>query len=207
MAPAPISGTQGYAADAERLIDLYENISFAELHADVAHLFPAAPADILDIGAGTGRDAAAFAAMGHRVVAAEPLQEFRLAAQRLHADAAIEWIDNGLPRLERLTDRANAFDLVMLTAVWMHLPPEDRETAMPRLTKLLRAGGVMLFSLRHGPVPAGRRMFEISANETAALAAREGLVEIFRVENRPSAFAAPGVTWTRLALRKPGAAR
>ena len=60
MAPAPISGTQGYAADAERLIDLYENISFAELHADVAHLFPAAPADILDIGAGTGRDAASM---------------------------------------------------------------------------------------------------------------------------------------------------
>lgn len=204
---APVSGTQGYAADAERLIDLYESLSFDDLHADVVHLLPAQPADILDIGAGTGRDAAALAARGHRVVAAEPLDEFRLAAQRLHAGAAIEWIADGLPHLERLSDRADAFDIVMLTAVWMHLEPADRERAMPHLARLLRPGGVAIFSLRHGPVPAGRRMFDIRADETSALAAREGLVEIFRVEDRPSTFAAPGVTWTRLAIRKPTGAR
>ena len=36
-------------------------------------------------------------------------------------------------------------------------------------------------SLRHGPVPPGRRMFDVSAQETADLASMHGLAEIHRV--------------------------
>lgn len=200
---APVRGTEGYADDAARLTGLYESLSFGDVHGDVATLLPSAPARILDVGAGTGRDAAALAAMGHQVAAVEPLAEFRAAAQRLHAGAAIEWIDDSLPGLERLRDRAGEFDAILLTAVWMHLDADERARAMPYVAQLLRPGGVLLFSLRHGPVPAGRRMFDTSAEETAALASREGLISILRVDNRPSRLAAPGVTWTRVAFRKP----
>ena len=42
----------------------YEGISFAETHGSILHLIPPAPCHVLDIGAGTGRDAAGFAALG-----------------------------------------------------------------------------------------------------------------------------------------------
>jgi hypothetical protein len=51
-----MSGTEGYADEAEALVKQYESISFAEVHKPVRHLIPGAPADVLDIGAGTGRD-------------------------------------------------------------------------------------------------------------------------------------------------------
>ena len=67
-----VSGTQGYGEHAMALAERYESISFADVHAEVAHLIPPAPARIADIGAGSGRDAAALARMGHQVIAVEP---------------------------------------------------------------------------------------------------------------------------------------
>ena len=51
---------------------------------------------------------------------------------------------------------------------------------MPRVAKLLRAEGVLALSLRHGPVPPGRRMFEVTADETIGLAQTEGLRLLLR---------------------------
>ena len=50
-----VSGTQGYGEHAMALAERYESISFADVHAEVAHLIPPAPARIADIGAGSGR--------------------------------------------------------------------------------------------------------------------------------------------------------
>ena len=89
----------------------------------------------------------------------------------------------------------------MLTAVWMHLDELQRRRAMPNVAALVRNGGVVMISLRHGPVPPGRRMFEVSAEETIALAQPLGLCRILRREAEPS-LRQPGVTWTWLAFRK-----
>ena len=61
----------------------------------------------------------------------------------------------------------------MLTAVWMHLDEDERAAGMASLAGLLAPGGQILMTLRHGPVPPGRRMFDVSAAEIA-LAARHG---------------------------------
>jgi ubiquinone/menaquinone biosynthesis C-methylase UbiE len=50
------------------LLKRYESISFADVHASVLHLIPPAPYRVLDIGAGTGRDALGFVDRGHSVV-------------------------------------------------------------------------------------------------------------------------------------------
>ena len=71
---ARVSGTEGYAEEAKLLIERWRNISFEDQHKIVFDLFPPAPSKILDIGAGIGIDAAAFAAMGHQVVAVEPTE-------------------------------------------------------------------------------------------------------------------------------------
>lgn len=157
-----IPGAQGYAKQAAALIPQYESIPFTAHHHTELHLLPTVPSRILDIGAGTGLDAAWFAERGHSVVAVEPTAEFLAAAKRLHPSPLIEWLDDALPDLDVLVGRAQCFDLVMLSAVWMHLDEAERRTAMPRVASLLAPGGVMVLSLRHGPVPAGRRMFAVS---------------------------------------------
>lgn len=195
------SGTEGYAETAGVLVEQYERFSFAEVHREILHLIPATPSQVLDVGAGTGRDAAALAALGHTVLAVEPTAEMRAHGQRLHRSAAITWIDDALPDLEKLPAGDGPFDLVMLTAVWMHLDADQRRRGMRRIVGLLRSGGLLALSLRHGPVPAGRRMFDVSAAETCALA-RDGGLETVHRSVRDAMSGRTDVRWSVLAFRR-----
>ena len=77
-----VSGTEGYAEEARELFKQYESVHASEAHRAVLHLIPPVPGSILDIGSGTGRDAAWFAAQGHRVVAVEPTDAMRICIPR-----------------------------------------------------------------------------------------------------------------------------
>ena len=48
---------------------------------------------------------------------------------------------------------------------------------MGRVAGLLRPGGLMTLLLRHGPVPQGRRMFEVSAAETKRTGRRSRIAD------------------------------
>jgi SAM-dependent methyltransferase len=199
-----VSGTEGYADEAEDLFKRYEGIPFADAHRAVLHLIPAAPSRVLDIGSGTGRDAAWFASMGHRVVAVEPTDAMRLPAMALHPSPQIEWLNDSLPELAMVRARGERFDLVMLTAVWMHLDAPQRQRAMPNLAALVREGGTVIMKIRHGPVPVGRRMFEITPEETIELARMQDLHPVLnlRTQSSQEANRAAGVDWTSLAFVK-----
>lgn len=201
-----VSGTEGYGEDAAALLVQYESITFQQAQGSILHLLPSAPCRVLDIGAGTGRDAAGFAGLGHRVLAVEPTDAFRAGAAALHPNPHIEWLDDSLPDLARVTARAELFDVVMLNAVWMHLDKQQRRRAMPIVASLVRPGGVMILSLRYGPVPPGRRMFAVPAEETIGLAETEGLALIWNRAHQDGILKRPGVSWTRLAFARPAAA-
>ena len=192
----------GYASEAASLLETYERISPETLHRPVWHLIPTAPSRLLDIGAGSGRDAAYFAERGHQVVAVEPVDAMREGAMRLHPSPRIEWLADTLPSLARVRARGETFDAVLATAVWMHLDEGDRAEAMPAVASLVAPGGVLILSQRHGPIPPGRRMFDVSAEETIALAAREGLACLVNAVTGSVQAHQPDVTWTRLAFRK-----
>ena len=204
MVSRSVSGTEGYADEANALVEQYESISFEEVHRHFLHLVPPPPSRIVDIGSGTGRDAAALAEMGHNVVAIEPTNELRTAAAALHPSPRIEWLDDSLPELAVITARGERFDVVLLTAVWMHLDEQQRRHAIPRVAGLIGDGGTLLLSLRHGPIPPGRRMFDVCADETIRLAAAEGLNVALKLDNQPGLFGRSDVSWTRLAFVKPG---
>lgn len=197
------NGTQGYAEQAADNIARYESLAPDELHASVAHLIGEGPLRTLDIGAGSGRDAAWLAAKGHSVLCVEPTREMREAGMRLHPHPCIEWVEDGLPDLPALAGRG-PFDLIMLTAVWMHLDEGERARAMPRLAALAAPGAVMTMMLRHGPVPFGRRMFQVTAAETIALAEAEGFELLLHVQRAAlrHKIERDGVTWTSLAFRR-----
>ena len=198
---APVPGAAGYGANASALAAQYESITFAEVYRDLIHLFPAKPAAVVDIGAGSGRDAAALARLGHPVVAVEPTAELRHEGQRLHGALAIEWVDDHLPQLNALRQAQRRFDVILLTAVWMHLDLHERELAMQAIAELTADHGQVFMSLRHGPIPEGRRMFGVSAQETIRLAAGHGLSCNHRAE-REDMLGRVDVRWSFLALRR-----
>jgi SAM-dependent methyltransferase len=201
MKAARISGTENYAEEAPELLKRYESISFADAQAPVLQLIPPAPGRALDIGAGTGRDAAGLVALGYSVLAVEPTEELRRGAMLLHPSPMIEWLDDSLPDLVAVRARKEGFDLVMLTAVWMHLDEAQRQRAMPNVSALVRNGGIVIMSLRHGPIPPGRRMFEVSGEETIALARCSNLFCTLNREAEAS-LRQPGVSWTHLGFQK-----
>lgn len=196
------ASTAGYGENAAALVQQYESLRFDDVHRDVLHLFPREPSNILDIGAGSGRDAAALARLGHRVVAVEPTGELRREGQRIHAALPIEWVDDALPRLSAMRSRREHFELILLTAVWMHLDATERPIAMNSIAELLAPGATVIMSLRHGPVPQGRRMFDVSADETLALGRAVGLADSYCGE-RKDTQGRDSVSWSVIAMRMP----
>lgn len=199
--PPPVAGTAGYGANAAPLAEQYERLRFEDVHAQVLHLYPAPPGRVLDVGAGSGRDAAALARRGHEVLAVEPTPELRAEAMRRHADAGIVWLDDHLPALAAVQGLGQRFDLVLLTAVWMHLEPAGRAAALPVLAGLLAPGGVLSLTLRHGPVPAGRRMFDVPPSELVAHGTPLGL-RCLHVGRRESLQGHAGVHWSQVVLQR-----
>lgn len=191
----------GYAESAKQLAAQYESITFSDVHRDVLDLFPTQPSQICDIGAGSGRDAVALAKLGHRVLAVEPTDALRLEGQKIHSGEAINWLSDSLPSLDRLRARGQHYDLILLTAVWMHLDPSERHTSMGILYNLLTPGGRISMSLRHGPVPEGRRMFSVTADETAVLASGFGL-KLLRRADRDDILGRADVSWSYVVFEK-----
>ncbi|MFI5617221.1 class I SAM-dependent methyltransferase [Streptomyces sp. NPDC051567] len=197
----PCSGVQWYYAQyAEALAHRYEGLSFDVLYEEVLPWLPTAPARAADIGAGTGRDAAALARAGYRVTAVEPVREMREVASRLHPEELV-WLADALPELNAVR---GTFDLLLLSAVWMHLDPDERPVAMARLSELLAEGGRLVVTLRHGRPPRDRRMFDVPAEETAALAAAHGLRPL-HASTGGDHLGRDGVHWSRLVFEKPQA--
>ena len=91
-----------YDANAEDVSRRYESVAAEIVHGWLVDLLPSAPALVLDVGAGTGRDAAWLASHGLEVVAVEPSGPMLAEAQRLHRSPSIRWISDSLPGLDKL---------------------------------------------------------------------------------------------------------
>jgi SAM-dependent methyltransferase len=195
----------GYAREAAALIAPYAAISPAEVLAPVVDLLPHAPAKVLDVGAGVGRDADWMARQGLEVLAVEPVEALRRAGRALHSGSPFSWLDDRLPDLPALRARGETFDHVHLSGVWQHLNPELRVRAMPVLADLTTPGGSVLMSLRHGPGAPSRPCFDCRPEEAIELAGKAGLLLLARraAESIQPKNRAAGVHWTWLAFAKP----
>lgn len=80
---------------AAMLATRYNSVRFADVHADIVSRLPTGVARVLDVGAGSGRDARALAALGHHVTAVEPAAGLRSIGEA--CDCGVSWIDDRLP--------------------------------------------------------------------------------------------------------------
>jgi SAM-dependent methyltransferase len=163
-----------YSKRAESLSAQYDEVSFTDVHSDwLSHLPDKGWA--LDVGAGSGRDAAFLADKGLSVVAVEPAEGMRLLARNNNPQPNIHWLDDTLPELQKVFALQIKFDLILLSAVWMHIAPSYRERAFRKLSSLLKPNGKLVISLRHGECHDERVMYQVSASEQAQLANKFGL--------------------------------
>ena len=103
--------------------EAYEAFGFEQIHAGALPFLPAQPGLVLDVGAGSGRDAAWFAARGWEVVAVEPAAALREEAARRHPSPSIRWVEDRLPALAAVHRLGLGFDLLWLRGIWMQIPP------------------------------------------------------------------------------------
>ena len=197
MTGGPYEGDAGISRAA-----LYETVQARDLHSWLEPWLPEAPALVLDVGAGSGRDAAWLADAGHEVVAVEPSATMLSEARRRHPRSTISWIRDSLPALERIYRQAFAFDLVLLSAVWMHVGPEHRERAFRKLVGLLKPGGRLAITFPHGTVDRSRGQHPASVDEVESLARRHGAFLAFQDRDRDRLGRA-GLEWARLLVRLP----
>jgi SAM-dependent methyltransferase len=201
-----MAGVPYYDVHAQQLTEQYESLEAHAVHQWLMDLLPTGTnSRALDVGAGSGRDAAWLVSRGFEVWAVEPSVVMRREAQKRHAEAAITWLDDHLPELERTRMAASqqgvSFHFILISAVWMHLAPQLRATAFKNLMSLLAAGGILAVTLRCGPAPAEREMYEVTEEEIRQLSTQYGAT-VLRCLSAPDQSGRPEISWIQMALQK-----
>lgn len=107
----------------------------------IAGFAPRTPADVVEVGSGTGMFSEALVRHGgaRRVLGVEPSPEMLGRARFLHPDARIEYVEGSA---QEIPAPDAAFDLLLLSRVIHHVP--DRRACAREAARVLRADGVVV---------------------------------------------------------------
>lgn len=195
-----------YQYHAHELAVRYQQIPARAVHGDWLTLLEpwleVAPRRLLDVGAGSGRDAAFLAGLnsGNNVVAVEPCHALSALGQHHTRTLAVTWVNDSMPALSHVI---GPFDLILLSAVWMHLSLADRPLALVRLGELLSPQGYLVLSLRFSVSEQEMReraMFPVSLEEVECLARKEGLTILHASALQQDVMARGELSWQSLIL-------
>ncbi len=212
-----------YDDNAPELAKQYLSKSFEQVHKSWAHFLPAIinnpDARILDIGAGAGRDVKYFAEQAQQrfdqnhnihIYAVEPATDLanigKQITRNISQKVKITWLEDSLPALSNVTKQEVSFDLILLSAVWMHIPPSDRARSIRKLANLLKPGGKLVISLRHGQTEDDyktRKMFDVCADELKQLATDVGLFTKLETTKQTDELGRDHIHWQTVVLQLP----
>lgn len=192
-----------YSKNAESLSKQYDSVSFESVHKDWLNEIPK-EGFVLDVGAGSGRDARFLSDKGLSVVAVEPADGIREVARQYQVNNKIHWLSDSLPELTDVFALQTKFDLILLSAVWMHIAPTNRERCIRKLSSLLKPNGKIIISLRHGECSDERVMHPVSADELAKFASQFGLsFKLLSTNQNADELGRAEVQWETVMLQLP----
>lgn len=190
-----------YESHAREVSATYESLDAEDLLGWIQDFLPDEGGRVLDVGAGSGRDAAWLARRGHQVVAVEPSPAMRVEASKHHEDLNIQWEDERLPDMPRASSQG-PYDLILLSAVWMHVPQVQRKRAFRKLINLLSPGGTLAITLRKGPEVPERGIHEVTVEELESLSYDHGAV-VAHHDECADQQGREDICWARVAIRFP----
>ncbi len=214
---------QFYNENAAELANQYLSKTFEQVHKSWAHFLPAIinnpDARILDLGAGAGRDVKFLAeqaqekheqANNTHIYAVEPATDLanigKQITKHISQKVKITWLEDSLPALNTVTKQEVSFDLILLSAVWMHIPPSERARSIRKLANLLKPGGKLVISLRHGQTADDyqtRKMFDVCADELKQLATEVGLFTKLETPKETDELGRNHIHWQTVVLQLP----
>jgi 2-polyprenyl-3-methyl-5-hydroxy-6-metoxy-1,4-benzoquinol methylase len=191
-----------YNTHAAHLFEQYQLLSFKEVHHNWLPLLSNVPVkQALDIGAGSGRDTMALNELGFNVTAVEPAQTLRKLGE-IHCEGMVEWVNDSLPLLSELKDKT--FELVLVSAVWMHLNESQQHVSLSRINSLLSDNGLVVITLRHGVFDDTRTSETVEADIALRQAHSLGLSCVFNQQENDK-LNRSSITWQTLVFAKQGA--
>lgn len=194
-----------YTENATEIARRYESV-VSPVERYFASAFPSG-ARVLDVGCGSGRDAARLLNSGYDAYGIEPVEALRHAAVAAHPEMAGRIGEGGLPRTGDAF--GGEFDGILCSAVLMHVPDTDLLDAVLTLRRLLKQGGRLLLSIpaTRGDLLSvdrdtnGRLFSPYSADEISLLLERLGFVPLSRWES-DDVLGRSGTSWTTLLLER-----
>lgn len=191
---------EAYNDASEKYFHAYEGLRFYQMHRAFLRFLPPLGSMCLDIGAGSGRDAFALARRGYKVIAVEPSIGMRRLAEKYHSSSCITWVDDALPCLDKVVSERKKFKFILLSAVWMHVPPHLREPSLETLHRLLDEDGCIAMTLRLGTSSDERVMFPVSVEELISDAERVGLVPFYISRRTRDSLNREDIEWRKVVL-------
>lgn len=200
----------------------YLSLTFDQVHAswanDLETVVQKSDAAILDVGAGSGRDvkhiAEKFAEYRLEnpdvakpiIYAIEPAIEMIKVGQKVTQNLNIKWLQDSLPALTKTNKLAINFDLILVSAVWMHIAPTHRGRAMRKLANLLKPGGRIVISLKFGmstQEQSKRSMHDVRIDEVKSIAKSLGLIVRNETSKEIDKLSREEVSWQTVILQLP----
>ncbi len=170
-----------YENNAGELSQRYESTELDSFHHLMAETFPAW-ARVLEIGCGSGRDAARAYAAGFDIQAVDGSANLLLEATRLHPELTGRLHQIKLPGRMPFDDAS--FACLFSVACLMHFRDNELPEIVAELARVLQPGGKGLVS-----VPAGR-----SDIDSSGLDQNGRIFNVMPAENWQQLFAAAGFT-------------
>lgn len=189
-----------YEEESAALLSRYEAVTFEQVHADLVPFLPARAGNALDVGAGSGRDAAWLARHRWAVVAVEPSNSLREGGRNLHAATNIRWLDDSLPALNETKRLGIIFDLVLLSAVWMHVPPSGEQISFRSIALMSGPGTILNMTVRMGGDEQRRGFHSTDQGRLERLASAAGFSLLAETMN-DDALGRAAVNWKSLIFR------
>lgn len=154
-------------ANAETLAEGYKKIDRRKVNPELFDYLETIQSEgkalkVLDIGCGAGNDAIIIAKMGHNVVGVEP-SDLRDIAERDHSHPKIRYVEGRLPLLPHILQEPEIFDVVILSAVYQYIHPEDRVQSIWQIGSILKEGGRIF--LNYPSPPSRPYQYEITPGQ------------------------------------------
>lgn len=201
MSSYELTSWASYDFESNKYFDDYSKLHFSDVHRQFVKFLPSRfGAKVLDIGCGSGRDALSLARRGYQVTAVEPSKKMLELASSKNNHKNIVWVNDWLPNLYSLG--TTKYEFALISAVWMHIPPQERIRSLERISSALTQNGRLALTLRIGEPDPERKMYAVSAEELLSQSESAKLHPLYISRETKDSFNRPQVTWRKFVFEK-----